>query len=280
MAESAPEIPSAPSPFAAVTQEKSRDSSAPSKLDSQVEGRNEDLGSRKAEVKPWHVYTAEQAQELKRTVVESTDCVLQSARHHVGDLQATSTLHYRTMLEFLPKIRVQYDVYEDAFFSKLKEGLVIAREHPSATFAAAAGLGLLLMRSPRRFLFRHTIGRLQSEEALLANAENKVKDFRQSVDLLKNESKKLQERATLAEEELKRGQTKLKQAGNQIQSLVHSVYKAESQATGLMDSLREIPGREALKLRAEVASMASDAKQQRSALMKQVYKITNYGISV
>ncbi|KAH9315563.1 hypothetical protein KI387_024190, partial [Taxus chinensis] len=235
-------------PFAAVvTQDKSRDASSENvKSDPHNEGI-----SHNSEVKPWHVYTAEQAQELKRSVVESTDSAVRSVKNHVGELQATSSIHYRTMLDHVPKIRSQYIVYEDAFFGKLKEGLFIARENPSTTCAVAAGLGLLLLRSPRRFLFRHTIGRFRSEESLLANAENKVKELRQSVELLKNESKKLQERATLAEEELKRGQTKLKHAGNQIQSLVRSVYKTETQATCLMDNLREIPGREALKLRAE-----------------------------
>lgn len=276
MAEATADVPSAPPPFAAVTESESAEG-----LSRITEEKNEGMGSQKSEVvKPWHVYTAEQAQELKRTVVESTDSALRSARDQVGELQAVSTVHYRTMLEYLPKLRSQYSIYEDAFFGKLKEGAVIAREHPLSTCTVAAGIGLLLMRSPRRFLIRHTIGRFQSEESLLASAENKVKDFRQSVELLKNESRKLQERATLAEEEMKRGQMKLKNAGNQIQSLVRSVYKTESQATGLMDSLREIPGREALKLRADVASMAYEAKQQRSALVKQVLKITNNGISV
>lgn len=275
MAEATADVPSAP-PFAAVTESESAEG-----LSRITEEKNEGTGSQKSEVvKPWHVYTAEQAQELKRTVVESTDSALRSARDQVGELQAVSTVHYRTMLDYLPKLKSQYSIYEDAFFGKLKEGAVIAREYPLSTCTVAAGIGLLLMRSPRRFLFRHTIGRFQSEESLLANAENKVKDFRQSVELLKNESRKLQERATLAEEEMKRGQMKLKNAGNQIQSLVRSVYKTESQATGLMDSLREIPGREALKLRADVASMAYEAKQQRSALVKQVLKITNNGISV
>lgn len=276
MAEATADVPSAPPPFAAVTESESAEG-----LSRITEEKNEGTGSHKSEVvKPWHVYTAEQAQELKRTVVESTDSALRSARDQVGELQAVSTVHYRTMLDYLPKLKSQYSIYEDAFFGKLKEGAVIAREYPLSTCTVAAGIGLLLMRSPRRFLFRHTIGRFQSEESLLANAENKVKDFRQSVELLKNESRKLQERATLAEEEMKRGQMKLKNAGNQIQSLVRSVYKTESQATGLMDSLREIPGREALKLRADVASMAYEAKQQRSALVKQVLKITNNGISV
>lgn len=275
MAESAVDVPPAPLPFAAVVMPDAN-------VDASSENVRSGGGGETTEnkVKPWHVSTAEQAQELKRTLVESTDSALQSVRENVEELRASSSIHYRTILDHVPKIRNQYIVYEDTFFKKLKEGLLIARENPTTTFGVAAGIGLLLMRSPRRFLFRHTIGRFQSEESLLANAENKVKGLRQSVDLLKNESKKLQERATLAEEELKRGQTKLKHAGNQIQSLVHSVYKTETQASRLMDNLREIPGREALKLRAEVASMASDAKSQRSLLVKQVSKITNHGISV
>ncbi|XP_057857247.2 RGS1-HXK1-interacting protein 1 isoform X1 [Cryptomeria japonica] len=275
MAESAADVPPAPPPYAAVV---TPDANVDASSENLKSGGGEETAESRA--KPWHVYTAEQAQELKQSLVESTDSALQSVRNNFGELRANSSIHYRTMLDHVPKIRNQYIVYEDAFFRKLKEGLFIARENPTTTFSVAAGLGLLLMRSPRRFLFRHTIGRFQSEESLLANAENKVKDLRQSVELLKNESKKLQERATLAEEELKRGQTKLKHAGNQIQSLVRSVYKTETQASRLMDNLREIPGREALKLRAEVASMASDAKSQRSSLVKQVSKITNHGISV
>jgi NADH:ubiquinone oxidoreductase subunit D len=45
---------------------------------------------------------------------------------------------------------------------------------------------------------------------MYARAEAKVKEMRQSVDLLKNETRKLEERARLAEEELQRGRTKLK----------------------------------------------------------------------
>ncbi|GKV21836.1 hypothetical protein SLEP1_g31776 [Rubroshorea leprosula] len=47
-----------------------------------------------------------------------------------------------------------------------------------------------------------------------------------------------------------------------------------------MDGLREIPGREALKLRAEVASMASTLRQQRISLDKRIMKISELGIPV
>eukprot|EP00252_Welwitschia_mirabilis_P020042 TRINITY_DN4809_c0_g1_i1.p1 TRINITY_DN4809_c0_g1~~TRINITY_DN4809_c0_g1_i1.p1 ORF type:complete len:276 (+),score=58.29 TRINITY_DN4809_c0_g1_i1:86-913(+) len=229
---------------------------------------------------PWTLYTAEQAQDLKRTVVESTDSALRSARDHVNEFTAISSLHFRSIREYVPKIKEQYRVYEDLFFGKLKEGLLIAGEHPATSSAALIGASLLLMRRPRRFLIRNFIWRFQSEEAVFSNAQNKVNEFKQSVELLKNESKKLQERAILAEEELKRGQKKLKDSGNQIQRVVHSIYKTESQAKGLMEILRDIPGREALRLRADVASMADEAKQERRSMLKQVSKITNYGIPV
>ncbi|KAG5517788.1 hypothetical protein RHGRI_038229 [Rhododendron griersonianum] len=105
----------------------------------------------------------------------------------------------------------------------------------------------------RRFLFRHTFGRLQSEEAQFVRAEKHVKELNLSVDLMKNESRKLLERAALAEKDMRHGQSELMNAGTQIQRLARSVYKVEVQSSDLMDGLRELPGREALRLRAEAS---------------------------
>ncbi|KAF9687699.1 hypothetical protein SADUNF_Sadunf02G0120200 [Salix dunnii] len=89
-----------------------------------------------------------------------------------------------------------------------------------------------------------------------------------------------QRRASLAEEEMIRGRTKLRQAGKQIQGVIRSAYKIERQATGLRDILRELPRAEASKFRSQVSSLASEAKQERNALSKEVAKISNHGISV
>jgi len=156
----------------------------------------------------------------------------------------------------------------------------IAAKNPNVTYGVLGVGTVLALRTPRRLLFRFTIGRFQSEEAMVARAETKVKEMRQSVDLLKNETKKLEERARLAEEELQRGRTKLKDTGSQLSSLSRSIYKTESSARGLLDNLRELPGREALRLRAEVAAMTAEAKQQRGFLDKRVTRIANYGIPV
>ncbi|KAE8710349.1 putative Nuclear pore complex protein [Hibiscus syriacus] len=107
---------------------------------------------------------------------------------------------------------------------------------------------------PRRLLFRNTLGRFQSEEAKFLRAEKNVKELNLSVDLMKKESSKLLERATLAEKmDMKHGHEELLNTGGRIHHLAKSVYKVEAEAADLMDGLREIPGRDALKLRAEAS---------------------------
>ncbi|KAJ6872557.1 hypothetical protein NC651_031621 [Populus alba x Populus x berolinensis] len=96
--------------------------------------------------------------------------------------------------------------------------------------------------------------------------ENRVTDF--------------QRRASLAEEELIRGRTKLRQAGKQIQGVICSAYKIERQATGLRDILGELPRADASRFQSQVSSLASEAKQERNALSKMITKISNYRISV
>ncbi|XP_077230769.1 chromosome-associated kinesin [Tasmannia lanceolata] len=229
-------------------------------------------GPSSEEGKPWNAYTAE---DLKRTVFESTDSAFRSAR----SFQENSSTHLRTMQDFLPQAKYQYKVYEDAFFKKFKDELMSAREHPVAVCGVAVG-AVLLMRGPRRFFFRHTLGRFQTEEARFSKAEQNVKDLSSSCGLIKKDSEKLHERVAFAEEEMKKGLNNLKNTGNEIQRLAKSINKLESQAADLMDGLREIPGREAIKLRAEVASIASLAKQQKNTLDKRILKISELGISV
>ncbi|KAF7836920.1 RGS1-HXK1-interacting protein 1 [Senna tora] len=183
------------------------------------------------------------------------------------------------MQDFFPEMISQYRTYEDAFVNKVKDGLIVAREQPAVAIGFAISAALV-MRAPRRFLFRHTLGRLQNEEARYASAEKSVRDLKLSVDLMKKESKKLIERTGLAEKDMKYGHNELVGTGTQIQHLAKSVYKAEAQAVDLMDRLRNIPSREALALRAEVASVASILNRHRLMLHKRILKISELGIPV
>lgn len=236
---------------------------------SEEEEANRNGTSTRAAAEKW-------VEDLQRTVKESKDSAFRSAR----SFQHNSSSHIRSLQDYFPHAVAQYKTYEDAFFSKVKGELMSAREHPTAVIGVAVVTGLLLMRGSRRFLFRHTLGRFQSEEAQFIKAENNMKELNLSVELLKKESKKLLERAALAEKDTKRGHAELMNAGRQIQHLAKSVYKVETQAADLMDGLREIPGREALKLRADVASMTSLLKRQRTALDKRIMGISELGVPI
>ncbi|KAL5193173.1 RGS1-HXK1-interacting protein 1 [Glycine soja] len=216
------------------------------------------------------------AENLQRSAIQSARTV-----------QHSSSTHFRAFQNFLPEAVSQYRTYEDAFVNKVKDGLMIAKENPAVSAGVAISAALLAMRAPRRFLFRHTLGRFQSEEARYARIEKNVKDLNLSVDLLKKENAKLLQRTTLAEKEMKYGHTELVSAGTQFQQLAKSAYKVETRAADLLDKLRYIPSREALALRAEasqlcliVASMASNLKRQRSSLNKRIMKINELGVPV
>ncbi|XP_074346565.1 RGS1-HXK1-interacting protein 1 isoform X2 [Apium graveolens] len=220
--------------------------------------------------------TASSDSDLSRSIVQSTDSAIRSARH----FQHSSSTFFQSLQDFVPEIRSQCKTYEDALVKNVKEELSSARDHPVMACAIAVTAGFILLRGPRRFLFRNTFGRLQSEEAQFVKAEKNVKALTLSVDLMKKESAKLLERANFAETEMNSGRTALRVSGTQIRQLTKAVYKAEAEAVDLMDFLREIPGRQPLKLRAEATSMASTLRQQRTAVDKRILKISELGVSV
>ncbi|KAG5517789.1 hypothetical protein RHGRI_038229 [Rhododendron griersonianum] len=87
----------------------------------------------------WKSYISE---DLPRTVVQSTDSAIRSAR----SLQHTSQTHFRTLRDFIPEIGSHYRTYEVAFFSRVKDGLMDAKEHPFVAGGVAVTASLLLMR--------------------------------------------------------------------------------------------------------------------------------------
>ncbi|KAI9075794.1 hypothetical protein K1719_042280 [Acacia pycnantha] len=213
------------------------------------------------------------AQNLQRSVLQSS--AIRAAR----SLGHNPSTHIRSLQDFFPEIISQYRTYEDAFINKVKDELMVAREWPAIVIAFAIS-ATLVMRAPRRLLFRHTLGRLQSEEARFASAEKNVRDLNQSVDLMRKEGKKLLERTALAEKDMRYGHNELVSSGAQIHYLAKSIYKVEAQAADLTDGLRHIPSREALALRAEVASLASILKRQRLVLHRRIMKISELGVAV
>ncbi|XP_024361854.1 RGS1-HXK1-interacting protein 1 [Physcomitrium patens] len=227
----------------------------------------------------WKFYSM-QAQTLGKRALSSTDETIEVARNQMKQLTDASSQYFAAAQGYAARAQQEYNYYESLFFKKLKEGVHTAAQNPNATCGVLGVTTILALRTSRRMLYRYTIGRFQNEQALLARAETKVKEMRQTVDLLRNETKKLEERARLAEEELLRGRSKLKNSGYQLRNLSRSAYKTESAARGLKDNLVDLPGRESIRLRTEVAAMTSLAKQHRKILDKRVSKIAGYGISV
>ncbi|XP_020244072.1 uncharacterized protein LOC109822302 [Asparagus officinalis] len=174
----------------------------------------------------------------------------------------------------------QYEIHEELAVAKIKEGILIAASHPEISCGAAAGLGLVVFKRPRRFLIRNTRRLFMSEESLLSDAEAKVNELRQSMNLVKNESRKLEERARKAVEEMERGQQALIKEGRGIQSELRFINRIEKETMGLKDVIREFPRRDASRFRSEVSTLSSQVKQEKKALNKTATKIINYGIAI
>ncbi|KAK6121624.1 hypothetical protein DH2020_044632 [Rehmannia glutinosa] len=161
----------------------------------------------------------------------------------------------------LQDLKSDYSTYEDIVFGKIKEGFLYASSRPLITTGAVVGVGFLGLKT------------------LLSRADTKVKELRQSIDLLKAESEKgpIKEKALQAEEDLVRGRTKLRQAGKQIQGVINSAYKIERQARGLKDVLRELPSREASRFRTQVTNLAKEAKKERNAMSRKLPRSATMG---
>ncbi|KAL0007720.1 hypothetical protein SO802_009222 [Lithocarpus litseifolius] len=243
----------------------------------------------------WVEYAVHQALLYQKAIEEALDSAFEVSRSRLSQIRSTSSAHFNQTIDSLQDLKSDYATYEDLLVGKIKEGVVIASSHPLITGGVAAGLGLTVLKRPRRFLYCKTLRLFASEESLLSRADSQVKELRQSIDLLKAESEKLetpktmqfmvnsycfQKRALHGEEELLRGRTKLRQAGKQIQGVIRSAYKIERQAGGLKDILGELPRTQASRFRSQVSKLASEAKRERVALTKEVTKISNYGISV
>ncbi|KAL1207382.1 RGS1-HXK1-interacting protein 1 [Cardamine amara subsp. amara] len=221
-----------------------------------------------------------QALVYQKTITEAVDSTIDASKSRFSQIRDTSVAHTSQTIDSLRDIVSEYNVYEHMVFGKIKDGVNIAASHPVISGSLAFGVGIFALKKTRRFVYYNTLRMFLSEEALLSRADLKVKELRQSMDRLKAESEKLERVATKAEDELIRGRMKLRQAGKQIQGAIRSAYKIEKQAAGLKDVLKELPTREASRFRSQISNRASETKQERNALTKEVNKISNYGISV
>ncbi|KFK37300.1 hypothetical protein AALP_AA4G239300 [Arabis alpina] len=221
-----------------------------------------------------------QAMIYQKTISDTLDSTIDASKSRLTQIRDTSIAHTSQTIDSLREIASEYSVYEHMVFGKIKDGVNVAASYPVLSGALAFGVGIFALKKTRRFVYHNTLRMVMSEEALFSRADLKVKELRQSMDRLIAESDKLERVATVAEEEFIRGRLKLRQAGKQIHGAIRSAYKIEKQAAGLKDVLKELPTREASRFRTQISNRASEVKQERNAMTKEVNKISNYGISV
>ncbi|KAJ1406127.1 Thiolase-like [Sesbania bispinosa] len=87
------------------------------------------------------------AKNLQRSAIQST-----------RTMQQNSSTHFRTIQNSLPEAVSQYRTYEDAFFNKVKDGLMVAREHP------ALGVGFVVSATYRTAICKAKRGGFKDSE--------------------------------------------------------------------------------------------------------------------
>ncbi|GFP79410.1 hypothetical protein PHJA_002417200 [Phtheirospermum japonicum] len=155
----------------------------------------------------WPEYAVQQAQIVHKTIESTVENVIEVTRSRVDRILTTSSAHFNQTVDNLQNLKSEYITYEDIVLGEIKEGFLYASSRPLITTGVVLGVGFLGLKRTRQFLSYSTRRLFFSEETLLSRVEAKVKELRQSMDLLKAESKTLEKKALQAEEDLVRGRT-------------------------------------------------------------------------
>jgi len=151
-------------------------------------------------------------------------------------------------------------------FGHLKGGLRLVRENQATALGAGTALALVALPGPRSFLWRLAVTRLRSPEGLFRSASRRQEELAGRLEVQRQEGQKLVERARLAGEELRRGQSKLAAARRELEALEGRLGATERGLRGVAEDLRVLPMKAAVELRAQVASDAAGAAQQHRAM--------------
>ncbi|CAI5458727.1 unnamed protein product [Closterium sp. Yama58-4] len=217
------------------------------------------------------------AQEQASAAIRETTA---AARQQMAVMEAAASEHLQEAKASFEVAREVYTQYEDVFFHHLKMGVYLVSEHRVASTAALLSALAFILPGPRKMLYRATFGRFQTPEVLVESAERKLESLKQSVEVFKNDTKKLQERAQMAESEFRSGRDKLKAAGAEMQRLAGSVRAAEKKSLGLRELLKDLPARDSVRLRSELAMATREAQRQLHAINKATVHVARLGIPI
>lgn len=167
---------------------------------------------------------------------------------------------------------------QDLALGKIKEGMAWVKENQSVSVPIGATATALLLPVTRRLLWRLTIGRFRSEEALFRSAERSFASVAEALEGHNTEGQKLLQRLAAAEEQYDTGLRKLVATAKQMSALQSRVRGTEKAAGFLVRDLRELPSRDALALRAQAASQVAAAAMQRSSLDRTLWNLSKKGV--
>uniref|UniRef100_J3L8S5 Uncharacterized protein n=1 Tax=Oryza brachyantha TaxID=4533 RepID=J3L8S5_ORYBR len=184
-----------------------------------------------------------------------------------------------TAKEELEWIKNEYASHEQVVFDKIKEGVIMAIEHPGIAAGSTAIAGIVLFKRPRSYLIQRVRRIFVSKETLLSGIQAEVNHMRQTVNLVSNESQKLLDRAATAEKRFQKGWNTLREEGHAIQSELNQISDIEKQAVGLKNILDQLPKAHASEFRSEISVLASQVKEKR-VLNNTLSKIVNYGVPI
>ncbi|KAK1613647.1 hypothetical protein QYE76_019164 [Lolium multiflorum] len=194
-------------------------------------------------------------------------------------LAAFPTLTHAAKQEF-EWVKNEYLAREQMALGKIKEGVIMAMEHPGIAAGSTAVAGIVLLKRPRSYLIQRVRRIFVSKETLLSGIQAEVNHMRQTVNLVSNESQKLMDRAATAEKRFQKGWNTLREEGRAIQSELKQISDIENQAVGLKGVLDQLPRAHASEFRSEISGLASQVKKDKRVLNSALTKIVNYGVPI
>ncbi|KAF7076886.1 hypothetical protein CFC21_081488 [Triticum aestivum] len=196
-----------------------------------------------------------------------------------GALAAVPTIT-QAAKEELEWVKKEYFAREQMALGKIKEGVIMAFEHPGIAAGSATVAGIVLLKRPRSYLIQRVRRVFVSKETLLSGIQAEVNHMRQTVNLMSNESQKLMDRAATAEKRFQKGWNTLREEGRAIQTELKQISDIENQAVGLKGILDQLPRAHASEFRSEISGLASQVKKEKRVLNSALTKIVNYGVPI
>jgi len=204
---------------------------------------------------------------IAQASVVSADALSQATEQYEDNL-GTAKAHSEVAL-------MQFHDSEERFFGDLKGFVHQCIARPYDTAAVALGVAAVVLPGPRRMLWRNTLGMFQSEEAIYRNTESKMVTLKATLETQAAQATAAEAQAAESAGEMVAARARLQAAKAQLAGLTKQATRLEAQAVDMKAAMKKLPGKEALRLRSELADSQSSAAFQRSALEKSLKRAMN-----